>query len=189
MKVLALNGSPRRKGTTASILNESIKEHKDVDLRYYNLVDMNIRDCISCRHCKEHDSCSINDDMTRIYQDMRWADAIIMASPIYMSAETALLKAVVDRTYALVAYAEGGPGRYKPRLQPGKIGVALFVCGNPKGEQAYACVRDRYYEYFAFQGITKALSLIVPGIAPSMNVMESMKAQLAVNQIKEFLRG
>ncbi|MCU0860918.1 MAG: flavodoxin family protein [Methanomassiliicoccales archaeon] len=189
MKVLALNGSPRKEGNTARILRKSVEEHEDVDLRYHDLVDLKIRDCISCRHCKTHDSCSIRDDMTIIYQDMRWADAIVLASPIYMSAETALLKAVVDRTYALVASAEGGPGKYRPRLAPGKRGVALFTCGNPKGDETLVCVRDRYYQHFAFLGVAQAKSIIVPGLSPGMDAMETVKAQAAVEEIKAFLRG
>jgi multimeric flavodoxin WrbA len=188
MKVLALNGSPRKEGNTARILRKATEEHKDVDLRYHDLVDLRVRDCISCFHCKKHDSCSIRDDMTLIYQDMRWADAIVLASPIYMGAETALLKAVVDRTYALVAYAEGGPGKYAPRLAPGKRGAALFTCGNPKGDETLAYMKERYYQHFAFQGIPQALVVIVPGISPMMDGLESVKARAAVEEIRAFLR-
>ena len=187
MKVLVLNGSPRKEGNTARILRKATEEHAGVDLKYHDLIDLRIKDCISCFHCKKHDSCSIRDDMTLLYLEMRWADAIVLGSPVYMSAETALLKAVVDRGFALVAYAENGPGKYTPRLPPGKRGVALFTCGNPRGDEIFQCLTDRYYQHFAFQGIAKVKVMVVPGLSPTMDGLETVKGRAAVEEIKAFL--
>ncbi len=134
MKIVAINGSPRKDGNTAKLLKKATEDHKDTDLVYYDLVDMRIKDCIACMHCKKHDECSIKDDMTQIYQDLHECDAMVFASPIYMGAETALLKAMVDRMYALLAPAQG-PKRYEPRLAPGKKAVAIFTAGNPQANE------------------------------------------------------
>jgi hypothetical protein len=69
MKIVAINGSPRKDGNTAKLLKKATEDHKDTDLVYYDLVDMRIKDCIACMHCKKHNECSIKDDMTQIYRD------------------------------------------------------------------------------------------------------------------------
>jgi multimeric flavodoxin WrbA len=186
MKIVAINGSPRKEGNTAKLLKKATEDHKDVDLVYYDLVDMKVRDCIACMHCKSHDECSIKDDMTRIYQDLRDCDAMVFASPIYMGAETALLKAVVDRMYALLAPAQG-PKRYEPRLKPGKKCVVIFTAGNPKADEVLGYMKDRYYMAMALQGLTHVQVHIVGGMSPSTDVMERTEAQHIVAEVKRFL--
>jgi multimeric flavodoxin WrbA len=187
MKVLVLNGSPRKNGNTATLLRKITEEHRDVDLKYYDLVDLCVKDCIACFHCKKHDACAVKDDMTQIYKDIKWADAVVYGSPIYMGAETALLKAVVDRTYALVAYGDG-PGKYVPRLPPGKKGLAIFTCGNPKGDDIFTYMKERYYSHFAFAGISQAQVFVIGGLGPLSNPLESVAAQRVVVEAKAYLQ-
>jgi len=188
MKVLALNGSPRKDGNTAKLLKKITEDHQDVDLKYYDLADLSIKDCTSCFYCKQHEACAVKDDMTKIYRGIKEADAIVLGSPLYMGAETALLKAVVDRTFALVAFGDQ-PREFVPRLSPGKKGVAVFTCGNPRGDQAYPYMKDRFYSYFAFAGITKVKVEIVGGLASTSNVLESVKAQEIIHDLKRFIEN
>lgn len=187
MKIVAINGSPRKDGNTAKLLKKFTEEHAGIDLVYYDLVDMKIKDCIACMHCKSHDACSIKDDMTKIYKDLKECDAMLFASPIYMGAETATLKAVVDRLFALLSPVEG-PARYAPRLSPGKKMVALFTCGNPKGDEIYSGIMDRYYSSAAFLGISKCKVFVVGGLAPSMDVMEKAEVPKIVDEVHKFLK-
>jgi multimeric flavodoxin WrbA len=186
MKIVAINGSPRKDGNTAKLLRKATEDHKDTDLVYYDLADLKIKDCIACMHCKKNDECSIKDDMTQIYRDLRKCDSMVFASPIYMGAETALLKALVDRTYALLAPAQG-PKRYEPRLAPGKKAVALFTAANPQANEVLTYMKDRYYMAMALQGISKVQVHIVGGTTPVSDVMEREEAQRVVAEIKKFI--
>jgi multimeric flavodoxin WrbA len=186
MKIVAINGSPRKEGNTATLLRNVTAEHKDTDLVFYDLVDMKVRDCNACMHCKTHDECAIKDDMTRIYHDLRECEAMVFASPIYMGAETALLKAMVDRMYALLSPALG-PKRYEPRLLPGKKCVVIFTAGNPKADEVLSYMKDRYYMAMALQGISHVQVHIIGGLSPTIDVMERMDAQRMVAEVKRFL--
>jgi len=117
MRILAINGSPRKDGNTARLLKEITKDHADVDLDYYNLNELKIKDCQACFYCKKNDACAVKDDMQLLYKKLREADALVIGSPIYFSTETASTRAFIDRMYALLAFGDG-PGKYVPRLKP-----------------------------------------------------------------------
>jgi len=103
-----------------------------------------------------------------------------------MGAETALLKAVEDRTYALVAYGDG-PSRYVPRLPPGKRALAVFTCGNPKGDEILTSLKDRFYSHFAFAGIPTVKVYVVGGLRAISNPLENVAAQKVIAEAKAFL--
>jgi len=186
MKIVAINGSPRKEGNTAKLLKAITEEHKDTDLVYFDLSEMKIKDCIACMHCKTHDSCSIKDDMTKIYAAIREADAVVFASPIYMGAETGMFKSMLDRTYALLAPVEG-PKRYQSRLSPGKKAIALFTCGNPNPEATYGYQRDRFYATLATGGYSDVKVFLVGGAMPAANIMEKAEVPKIVAECQKFL--
>ncbi|MFA5312730.1 MAG: flavodoxin family protein [Methanomassiliicoccales archaeon] len=186
MKIVAINGSPRKEGNTAALLKAVVAEHKDVDLIYFDLVDMKIKDCIACMHCKTHDSCSIKDDMSKIYAALKECDAVVLASPIYMGAETGIMKSAVDSMYALLAFSEG-PGRYKPKLPPGKKAVVLFTCGAPNGDTSMGYQKDRYYATLAGQGYAQVKAFIIGGVSPATSIMEKVEVPKIVEECRKFL--
>jgi multimeric flavodoxin WrbA len=187
MKVVVLNGSPRKDGNTAALLKKATEDHAGVDLEYFNLVDMNIKPCIGCMYCKTHPLCSIKDDMYKIYKAVQDADAVVLGSPIYMGGETAWLKGAIDRMYAFMAMNPNGPG-YQTKLPAGKKAVTIFTCGNPQGDKHYPFMNDRSYAWLATAGMKEVRSYIVPGVQPSMNVMELVTAQKVVDEVKKFLQ-
>jgi multimeric flavodoxin WrbA len=186
VKVVVLNGSPRKEGNTAALLKKVTEDHAGVDLEYYDLVDMKIKPCIACMYCKTHELCSIKDDMSKIYRAVKNADAIVLGSPIYMGAESAWLKGAVDRLYAFLAMNPKGPG-YQTKLAPGKKAVTIFTCGNPQGDKAYSFMNDRYYSMLGLAGMKEVRSYIVPGLNPTVNVMELTAAQKVIDEVKTFL--
>ncbi len=187
MKVVVLNGSPRKDGNTAALLKKATEDHAGVDLEYFNLVDMTIKPCISCMYCKTHPLCSIKDDMGKIYKAVQDADVVVLGSPLYMGAETAWLKGAIDRMYAFMAKNPNGPG-YQSKLAEGKKAVTIFTCGNPQGDKVYSFMNDRSYSWLGLAGMKEVRSYIVPGIHPGMNVMELVAAQKVVDEVKKFLQ-
>jgi multimeric flavodoxin WrbA len=99
MKITAFLGSPRKDGNTDLLLKEAIKgiESTGLSVTTFNLNLMNIKPCQDCGGCDQTGVCIIEDDMTRIYAEIRAADRIILASPIFFFGLSAQSKAMIDR--------------------------------------------------------------------------------------------
>ena len=101
MKIVVLNGSPRKGGNTEIMIQafkESAKEHEVVVL---DVARMNIRGCMACKYCYSHQgACVQKDDMAKVFEELADADMVVFASPIYWFDISAQLKTVIDRLYA-----------------------------------------------------------------------------------------
>jgi multimeric flavodoxin WrbA len=114
MKIIALQGSPRKKGNTARIVEwveEEVKSNgHEIEKIYLN--SKNIHGCLACGKCKETPDeigCIQKDDGLEILEKIVSADLVIFASPLYFWGVTAQLKAIIDRTYSLyVNYHQPG---------------------------------------------------------------------------------
>ncbi|MGD9115939.1 MAG: flavodoxin family protein [Dehalococcoidia bacterium] len=105
MKVLGINGSPRRGGNTDLLLAEIMKgaQSKGAETKILVLNDLDIKPCQHCDACFEAGVCRYKDDMQTVYKEMEKADAIVMATPIHFLAPTAQMKAAIDRCQSLWA--------------------------------------------------------------------------------------
>jgi multimeric flavodoxin WrbA len=114
MKILALQGSARKKGNTAKVLGwveeELINQGHEVTSVY--LHTKNLNGCMGCAKCKnvsDEVGCVQKDDVPDILGQMIVSDLVIFASPLYFWGVSAQLKAVIDRTYSLYTrYHEPG---------------------------------------------------------------------------------
>jgi len=126
-KVVILMGSPRRKGNTAALTERIARAAADqgAQVDTYYLHGMKIAPCSACEACHQPASkgCVIQDDMQRLYPELRAADAIVLASPIYWFTMSAQLKAALDRCYALLDAA--GNHEFKGK----RIGLAFAYGG------------------------------------------------------------
>jgi multimeric flavodoxin WrbA len=117
MKVMAFNGSARKDGNTAiliqTVFNELKKEGIETEL--LQLSGKKIRGCIACYKCfKNKDQrCSVKKDVVNeCIEKMVEADGIILGSPTYFADITPELKALIDRA-GLVSRANGDMFRRK----------------------------------------------------------------------------
>ena len=109
MNILVLNGSPRPKGNTSKMVKAfsegaiSVGHHVDV----VNVCNKKISGCLACEYChtKEVGICIQKDGMQAIYELLKDADMLVIASPIYYHGISGQLKCVIDRFYA-VAFPE-----------------------------------------------------------------------------------
>ena len=119
MKVIAFNGSPRKKGNTAmliySVFDELQKE--GIETEFLQLGGKDIKGCLGCRKCFElqNNTCvTRKDDLFNEYlQKMIEADGIIIGSPTYFSNVSSEVKALIDRA-GLVSIANGYLERFTP---------------------------------------------------------------------------
>jgi multimeric flavodoxin WrbA len=111
MKVIAFNGSPRKDGNTAILINYVLGELKKerIETELYQLGGKKIRGCTACYKCFENQDqrCAVNDDILNgCIEKMIAAHGIILGSPTYFTDVTAETKALIDRA-GLVAKANG----------------------------------------------------------------------------------
>jgi multimeric flavodoxin WrbA len=189
MKVIIFNGSPRKEGNTAAILQEVAREFSDKgsEVDYYNLFDMDFKDCSACMGCKRGDRCVQEDELSPALEKIMKADAIVIGSPIYISAETATTKALVDRFYSFLGPG-AAPGQFTVRLPKGKKSVMLLTCGNPQGAEMFSPVMIRYENMFKRNDMDGKV-LIVPALNPGMKVLDTPRGQKAFEDIIEHISG
>lgn len=106
MKVLILNGSPRKHGNTSELTKAIARdiigrnsEPDEIMLFVKNILGCN--NCGSCQKDRLPARCSINDDMIDLYQKFLDADLVILASPIYMWQMTPCAIAFLNRLHCL----------------------------------------------------------------------------------------
>ena len=122
MKVVAFNGSGRKNGNTAILLNTVLDElsQEGIETEFIQLAGKNLQGCIACYKCfKNKDKkCSVDTDNLNEYLDkMIKADGILLGSPVYFTDVTPGIKALIDRS-GLVSTANGG-------LFKRKVGAAV----------------------------------------------------------------
>lgn len=105
MRVLGIAGSPRRGGNTDLLLVEVMKgaASKGAEVKTIVLNELEISPCQHCDACFAAGQCKIKDDMQKVYEELEWADRIVLASPVQFMGVSAQTKAMIDRCQALWA--------------------------------------------------------------------------------------
>ena len=101
-KVLILTGSPRKGGNTDRLVAAFVEgARKNNEIKVISIADVMVSPCIGCNACfvREGNSCVQRDDMELIYDRLKEADTLIIASPVYFYGVSAQLKAVIDRLH------------------------------------------------------------------------------------------
>ncbi len=124
MKVVAFNGSPRKDGNTAVLIDLVLDELKaeGIETELINLAGKNLLDCQACRKCFENRDkrCSITkDEMNGYIESMLIADGIIIGSPVYFSNYTSNIKSLIDRA--------GYVARANDEMFRRKVGAAVVA--------------------------------------------------------------
>ncbi|MDR3667072.1 MAG: flavodoxin family protein [Ignavibacteriaceae bacterium] len=104
MKIIAINGSPRKKWNTATLLNKALEgaASQGAETELIHLYDLDYKGCISCFACKIKDGksygqCAVNDDLSPVFKRIEDADALILGSPVYLGAATGEMRSFMER--------------------------------------------------------------------------------------------
>ena len=113
MKVIAINGSPRKEGNTEQILqmisNEFAKEN--IQMEIINIGADNIHGCIACGYCSEHQECVFkNDKVNETVKKIMNADGFILAAPTYYGGIPGTMKSFLDRLFF------SGMGKFRDKI-------------------------------------------------------------------------
>lgn len=106
IKIFGISGSPR-KASTDYIVREALQyaeEKFGAATEYFSAMGKKINFCIHCDYCiREKKGCIHNDDMAEVYEKLKWADAIIIGTPVYQGTLSAQTKVIIDRCRAIAA--------------------------------------------------------------------------------------
>lgn len=121
MKVIAINGSPRKKGNTSTILQEVLDgaAEKGAETRMIHLNELNMKGCQGCLACREDlGNCAYKDDFQDVLKEMKECDGVVLGTPIYVFNVTGQFKSFLDRCYCFTDHTE--EGEYITVLPTGK---------------------------------------------------------------------
>jgi len=102
-KIVAIYGSPRRKGNTATLLSRAVQGARDSDARVEEIVlrDLKISPCLEIYACKKDGRCAIKDDFHPVVDQILSAKGLMLASPIFFYTVSAHTKILMDRCQSL----------------------------------------------------------------------------------------
>lgn len=129
--IIGICGSPRN-GSTEYVLREALKMLKDrgLETKFFTVRDKKINFCTHCDHCLKFKECIFKDDMNTVYNLLKEAKGVIIATPVYNGGISGQTKSVMDRCRALLAA--------NPKVFKYKIGMAIAVGGDRIGGQELA---------------------------------------------------
>jgi len=150
MKVVAFNGSARKDGNTAILINYVLREleKENIQTELVQLAGRTIKGCKACYQCRENKDrrCSVNDDVANeCIAKMLEADGIILGSPTYFADVTTETKALIDRAGFV---ARGNNDMFKR-----KVGAAVVAVRRAGSIHAF----DTINHFFTIS------QMIVPG--------------------------
>ena len=133
MKVIAINGSPRKNCNTAKLLAQALEgaAAKGAETEIINLYDLDFKGCHSCFACKRkggksYGKCAVKDGITPVLEKIAQADAVIFGSPIYFGNVTGELRSFMERLmFQYLVY----DGKYTS-LAPKKVKTACVYTMN-----------------------------------------------------------
>lgn len=140
MKVLMINGSPRKNGNTSIALAEMEKifQEEGVETQVVQVGNQNIRGCIACLSCKQKGKCVFDDLVNETAPKFEAADGLVIASPVYYASANGGLISFIDRLFYSTPFDKAM-----------KVGAAVAVARRGGNSATY----DELNKYFAISGM------------------------------------
>ena len=129
MKVIALNGSPRKNWNTSTLLENALDgaASRGAETELVHLYDYSYQGCISCFACKleggrSYGRCAVRDELTPILDKVHEAGALILGSPIYFGMPTGVMRSFVERLlFQYLTYDAAYSSKLKRKIPTGWI--------------------------------------------------------------------
>lgn len=168
MRVLIINGSPRKDGNTSIAVREmkSVFEAEGVEVDEMRIGTKAIRGCIACGSCSKTGKCAFDDEVNEAAAKLEQADGLVLASPVYYASANATLVALLDRLFYSAQFD-----------MTMKVGASV-VCARRGGCSA---AFDELNKYFAISNMPIASSLYwnsIHGRAPGDAEMDEEGKQV-----------
>lgn len=129
VKVLSINGGPRKNWNTDTLLQKALEGAKSVGAQTeaVHLNDLNFKGCTSCFACKRKNSkyvghCAMKDDLSGVLEKVLESNVLFLGSPIYFGNVTGLMRSFLERLlFSNLSYNEGHRSVYPGKLSSGFI--------------------------------------------------------------------
>lgn len=165
MKVLMINGSPRRMGNTSKVLGWLADELEagghGVELLSLCTIDIK-GGCVECFKCQMPGAgyeCAQKDGLNQVFASMIAADHLVMASPLFAWSFSAQYKQLIDRGVCLVKDQDNGTRKSALASKP----VSLVVtCGGPAEDNA-DLIQVQFQRLCTWMEADAKGALVVPG--------------------------
>lgn len=162
MKILVVNGSPRKGGNT-QILLDAMKagaEEAGATITNVELRSLDVSPCRACDACKKTGICVQKDDMHDLISKMEECEVWILGTPVYWWGVTAQLKAFIDRWY----------GVSRDVFKGRKAVLAVpFESSNPRTARH---VVGMFEDIFAYLGMEQIGTILAPGVYDRGDIKE-----------------
>lgn len=135
MKVLIINGSPRPQSNSKRLIKEMTDAFDALSVEH-EVIDIggkDVRGCIACGYCHEHDKCVFNDIVNETAAKFQAADGLIVVSPVYYASPNGTVISFLDRLFQ--------SKNYDVRM---KVGAA-FAIARRGGTTASFDVLNKYF--------------------------------------------
>ena len=155
MKVLMLNGSPRKNGNTMTALLEMQKvfTEEGVESEIVQIGSRPIRGCIACNGCRKAGHCVLDDELTELYPKFEAADGLVLGAPVYYASANGALLAAAQRLF----YGSNFDLRMK---------VGAAVCAARRG--GLTATFDELNKFFTISGMPVASGQYWNGVHGTM---------------------
>jgi multimeric flavodoxin WrbA len=166
MKVVAVLGSPRLKGNSATIAKRFCEtaEKLGADVQTFALQTLDYDGCIACMGCKTtSEKCVLEDDLTLVLDGVAAADVVVLATPVYYGDVSSQAKGFIDRTFSFLKpdfATNPSPGR----LAPGK--TLVFVQTQGWNESHFKELFEKYQFGFKAEGFEEGHLIRGCGLGP-----------------------
>ena len=162
--IIVLNGSVRKEGNTDLLVHafaDGAGEKNTVEI--ISVADYKVHPCIGCNSCFEREghTCFQQDDMQVIYEKLKQADSLVIASPVYFYGVSAQLKAIIDRLHT--------PMRNDFRLKK----LALILVGAATLPELFDPIKLQYQMVLNYFHLEDAGMVLVRGAKEKGDVKET----------------
>ena len=182
--VVAVVGSPRRKGNTAYVVDLVLDDlrRRGAHCEKIMLVDNRIAPCEGHDDCADRPVCALDDDAQSVHDKVYAADGVILATPVYFEDVSAQMKAWIDRNEF--------PYSHEARLRPKVVGLVVVTAETGIDETLASlcrfvalCAEDEVPPAYSAAGFAEELG------AAETAELAAAAATLAADMAKHLFQG
>jgi len=171
MKLTAFLGSPRARGNTDLLTERVVRGAREAGLTAETVAlrRLETRPCTGCDKCwAKGRPCVFHDGMEPLYDKIAASDVLLLATPVYWYAPTAVMKAFIDR---LVPFNRPeGRGMIEGKRA---VLVTAYEEEGPKAVEPLLRMFDLSFEYLGLRVVDR---IVVDGVGPKGAVLEKPEA-------------
>ena len=156
MNLLVLNGSPRKKGTVATLLRAVAEGASDKHkVEWVDVYDLKMKPCVACMKCRPDKACALaKDDAHAVGQKIKKAGGLIIGPPTPWGNMSTPLMTLFDRNVPVVLGEQSGVPYPRQKGKPAVIVTACttpwpfnFLAAGSRGSARAVCTVLRYGGY------------------------------------------